>query len=40
MNPEDKEQLFETSFRFVSWLRNHTWPLATGSRPGTRERSP
>ena len=23
MNPDDKEQLLDTSFRFVSWLRNH-----------------
>lgn len=23
MNPEDREQLIETGFRFVSWLRNH-----------------
>lgn len=23
MNPEDKEQLFDTSFRFVSWLRKN-----------------
>lgn len=23
MTPDDREKLFETSFRFVSWLRNH-----------------
>ena len=35
MNPEDKEKLFETSFRFVSWLRNHTgWRSPSGAAGG------